>query len=110
MLRRAIVRGHAVSLRITLQSLAVIAWSLSAFAPRYADAQSPRIGFLDGVRGVVLQADCDRDYALKARPGTIRLIRRNVEAPITPVDTAVVDDRLARGHHPYGGRPVPARP
>jgi len=75
-------------------ALTMIAWSLSTVAPKDARAQSQRIGFLDGVRGVALQADCNRDYALKSPRGSIRLVRRNVELPVTPVDTAVVEDRL----------------
>jgi hypothetical protein len=52
------------------------------------------VGFLDGVRGVKSEADCNHDYALKAERGSVLLVRRDLEAPIWPFDTAVVSDRL----------------
>jgi len=84
----------------------VLAWSLTVFASDRAHAQnagarpaslpssSPRVGVLDGVRGVASSSDCSRDYALKATRGAVRLLRRDVELPVTPRDSAVVADRL----------------
>jgi hypothetical protein len=96
-LSRAFGQRDGACVRTALGCLAVLAWSLPTFAPGLAYAQSPRVGFLDGVRGVVSETDCGRDYALKASRGAIRLVRRNVELPVTPVDSAVVADRLRVG-------------
>jgi hypothetical protein len=57
-------------------------------------AQSPRVGFLDGVRAVKSDADCHRDYALKPKLGAVALIRHNAELRAWPVDSAIVTDRL----------------
>jgi hypothetical protein len=49
---------------------------------------------LDEVRGVVSDSDCNRDYVLKATRGSILLVRRNVDLPVWPIDSAVVSDRI----------------
>src|SRR3954469_25245091 len=98
--RASLWRGAVVVPITLLQCLAVGAWTLAALDASHAQTRSaqrmpsPRIGFLDGVRGVKQQSDCNRPYALRADPGAIRLERQSRELAVTPVDSAVIADRL----------------
>ena len=92
-----VLRGSACrrgGRRSSLHSAALLTCLLPIFRSPRVDAQTPRVGTLNEVRGVLSNVPCRPKSALKGTRGSIRLVRQGTDLTAWPDDSALVLDQI----------------